>query len=51
MAKKMEKMGKGADPANMRSKPNPPLRKGTGTLNMAKAMIKGKSSKKGKSEY
>jgi hypothetical protein len=41
MAKmKMEK------PADKRSMPNPPLRAGTGTMNMAKAMIKGNKKKK-----
>lgn len=47
MAKTMAKSSK-ADPANMRSKPNPQLRPGTGTMDMAKAVIKGSKKKKGK---
>lgn len=39
MAKKMAK------PADKRSMPNPPLRKGTGTMDLAKAVVKGPKKK------
>lgn len=47
MAKKMVKMeSSGKDkPQNERSKPNPSLRKGTGTMDMAKSMLKGAKKK------
>ena len=45
MAKKMGKMGGSKEnPANMRSKPNPPMRPGVGP-DMAKAMLKGRKKK------
>jgi hypothetical protein len=53
MAKKMGKseMGGKDKPQNDRSKPNPSLRKGTGTMDMAKAMLKGPKKKSRKDEY
>lgn len=57
MAKKMSKsehrseMGGKDKPQNDRSKPNPSLRKGTGTMDMAKAMLKGPKKKSRREEY
>lgn len=50
MSKMSEKGAKGK-PQNERNEPNPSLRKGTNTMNMAKAMLKGPQKKMKSDKY